>query len=546
MIPLLRRPGLVAFIAAWLALPLVAPGQPPAAAPGELKLIGMRTIPSHLAFQGTVVGGLSGLDYQAATDTWISESDDKSEFSPARFYTLRLNYDEAKFSSVEVTDVTLFRQPDGTIYPDKAHALAQGGDIPDLESVRFDPGDGSIWYTSEGDRRLGMNPFVRHAARDGRFLAELPQPAMFRVHPHEEAGPRHNLSFEGLTFAPDGRTLWLAMEAPLYQDGPVPTPAAGAFSRLTHYDRAGKILGQFAYPIDAIPVAAAPGKWNDNGVSEMLAINDHEFLLLERCGAQSADGGSHFHIRLYAVDVAGATDVSGLPALTGAAYLPAKKRLVLDFDRGGLPATDNLEGLAWGRRLANGHASLALIADDNFAPDEQTQVWVFEVLPAVAPVVVPKQDWDKAFEGVVQDEKRISGFVEGYRWLSNFHPCRVEWEGRVYGSAEAAYQSGKYPAPERDVFTGLDPDAAKKLTRTKPFDPAAWETRKERVMREIVWAKFSQNPELAAKLLATGDRILEETNWWGDTFWGVFKGEGKNVLGHLLMETRGRLAAPKP
>src|SRR5438094_4689505 len=52
--------------------------------------------------------------------------------------------------------------------------------------------------------------------------------------------------------------------------------------------------------------------------------------------------------------------------------------------------------------------------------------------------------WDKTFPGVVHDEKKIGGFVEEYRWLSNFFPCRVEWEGRVYGSAEAAYQSGKY------------------------------------------------------------------------------------------------------
>ena len=160
-----------------------------------------------------------------------------------------------------------------------------------------------------------------------------------------------------------------------------------------------------------------------------------------------------------------------------------------------------------------------------------------------------KPNWDEKFEGVVHDEKKIGGFVAEYRWLSNFYLCRVEWEGRVYGSAEAAYQSGKYPATERDVFTTLDPDPAKKLARTKPYDTAAWEARKERTMREVVTAKFSQNPELAAKLLATGDRLLEETNWWGDKIWGVFQGEGENQLGKLLMDVRARLAkerAPAP
>jgi len=163
-----------------------------------------------------------------------------------------------------------------------------------------------------------------------------------------------------------------------------------------------------------------------------------------------------------------------------------------------------------------------------------------------APSAATKPNWDDRFEGVVHDEKKIGGFVADYRWLSNFLPCRVEWEGRVYRSAEAAYQSGKYPPAERDVFTTLEPDPAKQLSRVKPYDAAAWERRKERVMGEVVWAKFSQNPELAANLLATGDRALEETNWWGDTFWGVAKGEGKNVLGRILMETRARLAQRAP
>lgn len=156
-----------------------------------------------------------------------------------------------------------------------------------------------------------------------------------------------------------------------------------------------------------------------------------------------------------------------------------------------------------------------------------------------------KPNWDDHFDGVVHDEKKIGGFVGSYRWLSNFFKCRVEWEGRVYTSSEAAYQSGKYPTAERDVFTTLDPDPAKKLSRTKPYDTAAWETRKERTMREVLWAKFSQNPDLAAQLLATGDRVLEETNWWGDKVWGVFQGEGQNLLGKQLMEIRARLRAER-
>jgi ribA/ribD-fused uncharacterized protein len=153
-----------------------------------------------------------------------------------------------------------------------------------------------------------------------------------------------------------------------------------------------------------------------------------------------------------------------------------------------------------------------------------------------------KLNWDDAFEGVVHDANKIGGFVGEYRWLSNYFPCSIEWESRVYGSTEAAYHSGKYPAAERDVFTRLDPDHAKKFAHVKPYDTAAWKARKLRTMREVTWAKFSQHPELAKKLLATGDRYLEETNWWSDKFWGVFHGEGQNFFGKILMDTRARLS----
>jgi ribA/ribD-fused uncharacterized protein len=185
-----------------------------------------------------------------------------------------------------------------------------------------------------------------------------------------------------------------------------------------------------------------------------------------------------------------------------------------------------------------------------------TRVWLLLLLGASVAILNPvpaalaatttaapakKLKWDEKFDGVVHDAKNIRGFVEDYRWLSNFFLSRVEWEGRVYSSAEAAYQSGKYPAAERDVFTTLEPGPSKKLADIKPYDKAVWAARKERTMREVVWAKFSQNPELAKKLLATGDRYLEETNWWGDQVWGVYKGEGQNLLGNILMETRARL-----
>lgn len=62
----------------------------------------------------------------------------------------------------------------------------------------------------------------------------------------------------------------------------------------------------------------------------------------------------------------------------------------------------------------------------------------------------------------------------------------------------------------------------------------------EDVMRSVLCAKFTQNPELMEALLATGDKVLCEGNTWGDTFWGMDmrSGEGENHLGRLLTELR--------
>lgn len=58
-------------------------------------------------------------------------------------------------------------------------------------------------------------------------------------------------------------------------------------------------------------------------------------------------------------------------------------------------------------------------------------------------------------------------------------------------------------------------------------------------MMEIVFNKFIQNRSLKEKLLDTGNKYLEETNWWKDDFWGVdIKIGGKNNLGKILMKVR--------
>lgn len=132
----------------------------------------------------------------------------------------------------------------------------------------------------------------------------------------------------------------------------------------------------------------------------------------------------------------------------------------------------------------------------------------------------------------------ILGFDGKYRFLSNFYPCKVIYQGREFKSSEAAYQASKCANEEdKNKFTYLSAYLSKKLGRSvKMIDN--WDNIKEKVMSDVIISKFLQNDNLKEKLLSTGERYLEETNYWGDKFWGVCNGTGKNKLGKMLMELR--------
>lgn len=141
----------------------------------------------------------------------------------------------------------------------------------------------------------------------------------------------------------------------------------------------------------------------------------------------------------------------------------------------------------------------------------------------------------------IHDDTRIHGFFGDYRFLSNFEPCNLT---AGYKSTEAGYMAAKVKAEHRHHFKTMTAAQAKK--RWKEFElvdasAAEWDARKESVMYDLLKEKFDAklNPELHAKLKATGDRELVESNWWSDVVWGVdYKKGGQNLLGKMLMEIR--------
>lgn len=137
--------------------------------------------------------------------------------------------------------------------------------------------------------------------------------------------------------------------------------------------------------------------------------------------------------------------------------------------------------------------------------------------------------------------KAITEFQGEHRYLSNFWPAPILWDGIVFPSAEHAYQAAKtHDRTARQYMARLTPGQAKRYGRTVDIR-SDWEAIKVETMREIVALKFGTHEHLANKLLATGSAMLVEGNTWGDTFWGVCRGRGENHLGKILMQIRSEL-----
>ena len=144
----------------------------------------------------------------------------------------------------------------------------------------------------------------------------------------------------------------------------------------------------------------------------------------------------------------------------------------------------------------------------------------------------------------------ITSFRGDYRFLSNFYPAEVRMSGMEYPTVEHAFQAAKTKDPNLrwKVRAAGTPGEAKRMGKNLELRPD-WEEIKLEVMLALVRYKFTHHPELAEKLLTTGNVTLVEGNDWGDTFWGAcrkgFHGqaqlEGQNHLGLILMKVRDEL-----
>jgi len=150
---------------------------------------------------------------------------------------------------------------------------------------------------------------------------------------------------------------------------------------------------------------------------------------------------------------------------------------------------------------------------------------------------------DESSKSEIQTDIYFYGRTKGrvdykYRFLSNFYVAAFVINDKEYSTVEHYFQSAKHIGCELEekIRLAKTPMQAKKLAWSRKACPG-WETRKEAVMFRALIAKFGQNPDIAERLLATGDALLHEDSPY-DTYWGV---KGLDRLGKLLMIARNEL-----
>lgn len=243
----------------------------------------------------------------------------------------------------------------------------------DPEGIRVSP-HGTFYISDE------YGPYILEFNRQGHLMRRLALPPKFAIanpsaDPNAEllgnaAGRQANRGMEGLAISPDGSTLFGIMQNALIQDhglNPGTTDRVGLNNRILKIDLPPGETHEYVYVLEAIN--------RGQGVCEILAINDHEFLVVERDNRSNLQSPPQAPTRkkIYKIDLTGASDVSGVNSLPAGALpigvVPVTKTLFIDLLAAEfnliLTIAEKIEGLGWGPDLEDGRHVLYVFSDND-------------------------------------------------------------------------------------------------------------------------------------------------------------------------------------
>jgi len=206
------------------------------------------------------------------------------------------------------------------------------------------------------------------------------------------AGKRTNRGFEGLAVSPDGRHVYAMLQSAMLDEG----GGIGVYNRIVQFDSGtGRAVAQFAYRME--------GSSQGRGISALVALNEREFLVLERnnrgLGVDATLASPNK--KVFKIDLTGASDVSAIDLdAPGAVFTPVAKQATpwLDLASASALADPSLaalggvspekwEGLAIGPQLADGSFLVLAGTDNDYSVTQNAGGTQFDIYfkPAVTP-----------------------------------------------------------------------------------------------------------------------------------------------------------------
>ncbi|MGC1309687.1 MAG: esterase-like activity of phytase family protein [Phormidesmis sp.] len=352
-------------------------------------LVGSYVLPKQ-SFDGEPVGGISAIAYDISRDRLYALSDSRDR---PHFYTLTATGLSTPAPSLSIESVTYLKDNQGNPFA--------AGEL-DPEGMALTPRS-TLLISIEGSPSRQIAPAIgEYDLATGQLQTAIPIPTRYLpdsllVEATDEAadeaadgesekavqtqGVQENLSFESLAINVSSGTggiyepyrLFVATEGPLLQDLDF-APEIPYKNRLLHYTidpYQTTIISEHLYEMDLAPTGGIL-----HGLSELAVLDQSgHFLGLER-----SYGFQGFALKLYQLASGGATDISAIASLQGdtSSINPIRKKLVLDLATLPLPL-QNYEAMTFGPTLPNGHKSLLMMSDDNFAPEQDTSLLVLQL-----------------------------------------------------------------------------------------------------------------------------------------------------------------------
>lgn len=337
------------------------------------------------------VGGISAMEYTGTGNSFIAlpdrGPDDGAVAYHCRFHTVEINIDPVTSTvTPKLMKTTFLTNEMGHRFPGAAIAYTATdsfGSRLDPEGVRMSA-NGNMFLSDE------YGPHLFEFCPDGKQVREFKIPQRYLINTPgitkadengaNTSGRSCNRGMEGLALSPDGKFLYGIMQSPLLQDSARKESGKpyGLNCRILKVDVATGTITEHLYQLD------------DDGykLNEIMAINDQEFLVIERDGEP---GESAQFKKIMKIDLTEASEIQHLDELPAMelpqGVQPVEKEVYIDmldprFGLAGANMPEKLESLTFGPTLSDGSHTLFVVSDNDFAADATTKFYTFRVRSA--------------------------------------------------------------------------------------------------------------------------------------------------------------------